>query len=60
MAATIVETAPLVLNVGVVLLAAATMGFIARNLAYLQSLDTFLLVCLSHPLRPALSPITIS
>ena len=32
MAATIVETAPLVLNVGVVLLAAATMGFIARKL----------------------------
>jgi CPA2 family monovalent cation:H+ antiporter-2 len=31
MAATIVETAPLVLNVGVVLLAAATMGFIARK-----------------------------
>jgi len=32
MAATIVETAPLVLNVGVVLLAAATMGFVARRL----------------------------
>ena len=32
MAATIVETAPLVLNVGVVLLAAATMGFVARKL----------------------------
>ncbi|MFM8191020.1 MAG: cation:proton antiporter [Candidatus Nanopelagicus sp.] len=31
MAATIVETAPLVLNVGVVLLAAATMGFVARK-----------------------------
>ncbi|MFM8868842.1 MAG: cation:proton antiporter, partial [Candidatus Nanopelagicus sp.] len=31
MAATIVETAPLVLNVGVVLLAAASMGFVARK-----------------------------
>jgi hypothetical protein len=38
MAATIVETTPLVLNVGVVLLAAATMGFVARKFGLLKLL----------------------
>ncbi|MFY8231257.1 MAG: hypothetical protein ACOVKH_03880 [Candidatus Nanopelagicus sp.] len=39
MASPIVETAPLVLNVGVVLLGAATMGFAA----YLKVMEDFLL-----------------
>jgi len=50
--ASIVETAPLVLNVGVVLTAAATMGFAARKLGLPSVIGYLLTGLLVSPFTP--------
>ena len=52
MASAIVDTAPLVLDVGVVLVAAATMGFAARKLGLPSVLGYLLTGLLVSPFTP--------
>ena len=52
MASSIVDTAPLILDVGVVLVAAATMGFAARKLGLPSVLGYLLTGLLVSPFTP--------
>ncbi len=52
MASAIVDTAPLVLDVGVVLVAAATMGYVARKLGLPSVLGYLLTGLLVSPFTP--------